>query len=285
MSQDSSPTVAASSDSHDGRVRPGVQSGLRVAAVQHDIVWEQPEATFSLVAPLIDAAAAGGADLIVLTEMFSTGFSMNADAIAESPDGPSAQFLLAQAQAHSTLVAGSIPTRMDPDALPVNRLIIAGPDGIVAEYHKIHPFSYAGEDKHYQAGTEFTRITINGVRCTLFICYDLRFADEFWVNAADTDVYLVVANWPSSRSLHWRTLLTARAIENQAYVVGTNRVGWSGYPGDDSRLDYQGDSMIIDPLGHVLGHASHDPAVLAAEIDPARVSAVRRQFPFAQDRR
>ncbi|MEP6660111.1 MAG: nitrilase-related carbon-nitrogen hydrolase, partial [Acidimicrobiales bacterium] len=112
-----------------------------------------------------------------------------------------------------------------------------------------------------------------------FVCYDLRFADEFWALAHDTDCYLIVANWPESRRHHWQSLLVARAIENQAYVVGVNRVGEGG------RLGYSGDSRIIDPLGEVIAGGARTEATLIAEVDPAMVRDVRARFPFLQDRR
>src|SRR5207237_570429 len=127
----------------------------------------------------------------------------------------------------------------------------------------------AGEHEHYAPGEKVITVEIDGVRVTPFVCYDLRFGDSFW-NAADgTDVYVVVANWPASRRLHWQSLLVARAIENQAYVVGVNRVGNGG------GLDYAGDSRIVDPMGEVLAAAAAIETVLVADIDPAVVKDVR----------
>ena len=122
-------------------------------------------------------------------------------------------------------------------------------------------------------------VEIEGVRCTLFVCYDLRFADEFWNTAADTDCYIVVANWPSRRRHHWTTLLQARAIENQAYVVGINRVGTGG------KLDYTGDSRVFDPWGEAVSAAAAQETMLLAEVDPAIVQHARTTFPVAPDRR
>jgi predicted amidohydrolase len=157
--------------------------------------------------------------------------------------------------------------------------VLAAPDGTVHRYRKIHPFSYGGEHEVYDAGAEHVVVDVDGLRVALFVCYDLRFADEFWALAHDTDCYLVVANWPESRREHWRALLVARAIENQAYVVGANRVGNGG------GLDYVGDSRIVDPLGEVLAEATGGEAVLIADVDPARVIEVRKKFPFLADRR
>lgn len=252
---------------------------MRVAGIQHDIVWEDPAANFAHLAPMIAAAAADGAQLVVLTEMFSTGFSMAVDRVAEPEDGPSTRFLVEQASEHGVWVCGSLPERPAGQALPWNRLVLASPDGVVHRYAKIHPFTYAREHEQYAAGTEHVTVDVDGLSVTLFVCYDLRFADEFWACAPDTECYVVVANWPASRRDHWRTLLRARAIENQAYVVGVNRVGQGG------KLEYVGDSMIVDPFGAVLDEASGGEATITATVDPGVVVDIRARFPFLPDRR
>jgi len=255
---------------------------MRVAAIQHDIAWEQPERTRDHVRPLIAKAAADGARLIVLAEMFATGFSMQPERIAEDEGGPSEQYLLDAAAEHDAYLVASIAQR-GPDGNYRNNAIVATPAGTVTRYAKIHPFSFAGEHERYTAGTERCTVTIEGLRVSPFVCYDLRFADEFWALAHDTDVYVVPANWPTPRHEHWRALLRARAIENQAYVVGVNRVGAV------RELGHSGGSAIIDPLGTVL--AGDDPAdesreaVYCADIDPATVRDVRAKFPFLADRR
>lgn len=252
---------------------------MRVAAVQHDIVWEDPKANFARLSPWIAAAAGAGADLVVLTEMYSTGFSMRTDELAEPPGGPSTQFLLEQADQHDLYLAGSVPERPEGADLPSNTLLLAGPGGELSRYRKIHPFTYAGEHEHYRAGDEYVTVDVRGVRTTLFVCYDLRFADEFWATARSTDCYLVPANWPSTRRSHWTSLLRARAIENQAFVVGCNRVGEGG------KLTYAGDSRIIDPAGEILAGAAGGEALLVTDIDPRVVERTRAEFPFQQDRR
>ena len=252
---------------------------MKVAAIQHDIVWEDPPATFARLAPMIADAAESGARLAVLAEMFSTGFSMHTDRTAEPLDGPSTTFLVEQATKHGIWVCGSLPARAENRDLPFNQLVLAAPDGGAHRYDKIHPFSYANEQDHFAAGDRHVTVDVDGVRCSLFVCYDLRFADEFWALAPTTDCYIVVANWPESRRDHWRALLVARAIENQAYVIGVNRVGQGG------RLEYAGDSRIVDPLGVVIGEAPPGEAVVCADVDPARVAEVRARFPFLADRR
>jgi predicted amidohydrolase len=252
---------------------------MKVAAIQHDIVWEQPVDNHARLAPRIADAAASGARLIALTEMYATGFSMAGERIAEAVDGPSARFLAEQATATGAWVCGSIPTR-DGKGLPTNRFVLVSPDGMHHVYDKLHPFSYAGEHEHYRSGNNTITVDVEGVRVTPFVCYDLRFADDFWEEAATTDLFVVVANWPAARRAHWQTLLRARAIENQAYVLGVNRVG----TGDG--VDYRGDSTIIDPFGEVLAVAEPDvEQTISADVDPARVTEVRERYPFLRDRR
>jgi len=261
----------------------GTDGALRVAAVQHDIVWHDRQANFGRLAPKIAGAVAGGAGLVLLTETFSTGFSFDTPGIGEPEDGPSASFLREQAATHDVWVGGTCP-EIDPaapadDQRPSNAFVLVGPDGTTHRYRKIHPFSHAGEERFVRAGTELVTVEVEGVRVSMFVCYDLRFADEFWGLAPRTDLYLVPANWPAKRRLHWSTLLRARAIENQAYVVGVNRVGRGG------DLDYSGDSAIIDPLGEVLVSAAGTETVLIADVDPGHVASTRSHFRFMQDRR
>ena len=142
----------------------------------------------------------------------------------------------------------------------------------------MHPFSFGGEDKWFAKGTSNVTITIENVRVSLFICYDLRFADHFWRLAPETDLYIVPANWPSVRRQHWITLLDARAIENQAFVMGVNRVGTGG------SLVYEGDSRIVGPFGEVLAEAGPGETILYADVDPQVVVDIRSTYPFLQDR-
>jgi predicted amidohydrolase len=256
---------------------------MRLALVQHDIVWNDREANFARLAPMIGAAVAGGARMVQLTETYSTGFAVDVDDLGEPEGGPSAQFLLEQAALHDVWVGGScpeIPAGSDPgDRRPANSFVIAGPDGTIHRYRKIHPFTYGGEDKHFRAGSDLVNVEIDGVRVTPFVCYDLRFADEFWQMATRTDLYLVPANWPAPRRLHWQALLQARAIENLAYVAGVNRVGEGG------GNSYAGDSRIVDPLGELLATAAVGETILFADIDPEVVARARARFRFLDDRR
>jgi predicted amidohydrolase len=257
---------------------------MKIAAIQHDIAWEDAETTRRHLVPLVGQAAASGARLVLLTEMYATGFSMHPADIAEERGGPNEQFLLAQAAEHGIWLLGSIAQWTgrpagEPGPNAQNVAVLAGPDGQLHRYAKIHPFSYAGEDKYYQAGSDFLTVTVEGLRVSVFVCYDLRFADEFWALAPDTDLYAVVANWPEPRREHWKALLRARAIENQAYFAGVNRVGVA------DGVVHVGDSAILDPLGRTLAEASLAETVLIAEVDPDEVKAVRARYPFLADRR
>lgn len=259
---------------------------MKVAAVQHDIVWEDRAATLRHLEPLVGTAAAAGARLVVLTEMFPTGFSLEPARVAEAEDGPTTDFLLRRAEAEGVWLCGSVaiwPAGTDPTApgaRAVNRFLLAGPQGSLAHYDKLHPFTYAGEHDRYAPGTRRGVILeVEDVRVAPFVCYDLRFADEFWDLAPAVDCYVVVANWPAARRTHWQALLVARAIENQAYVVGANRVG------EGDGIAYAGDSRIVAPSGEVLAGAAEIETVLVADVDPKVVGATRDRYPFLADRR
>jgi len=249
---------------------------MKVGLVQHDIVWESRDATLARVEPLVDKAVADGAGLVLLPEMFAVGFSMATATIAEPEGGPTSQWLSAQAARHGAWVAGSIP---EGAPRPKNVFVLASPDGAQHRYAKRHPFAYGGESEHYDAGDERVTVDVDGLRVSPLVCYDLRFADASWPLAPETDVYVYIASWPAPRRNHWRSLLVARAIENQAYVIGVNRVGSGG------GLEYAGDSMVIDPMGDVLCDAGGDEGVHVVDVDPARVAQVRADLPFLQDRR
>lgn len=252
---------------------------MKIAAIQHDIVWEDKEANFAHLAPMIGGAAAAGARIALLSETFSTGFSMDTAIIGEPVGGPSSQFLVEEARTHGLWVGGTCPEVPDGEERPYNTFVLAGPDGTVHRYRKIHPFTYGGEDKYYAAGQDLVTVEIEGLRVSMFVCYDLRFADEWWQLARSTDVYLVPANWPEARRVAWKALAQARAIENQAYVVACNRVG------DGNGLAYCGDSQIIDPLGEVLASGARTEALLVAEVNAEYVADCRQRFRFLQDRR
>ena len=252
---------------------------MRIAAVQHDIVWEDRDANFERLAPQIQQAVGAGAELVLLTETFSTGFSMT-PGIGEPEGGPSSQFLADRAAEHGVWVAGTCPEIEDGEQLPFNSFVLAGPDGSTHRYRKLHPFTHAGEHERFRAGEKPLTVQVGGLRITPFICYDLRFADVFWRAAPETDVFLVPANWPSPRRHHWQTLLQARAIENQAYVVGCNRVGTAG-----DGTEHVGDTRIVSPMGELLATAAGVETIVLADVDAAEVAATRDRFRFLPDRR
>jgi predicted amidohydrolase len=250
---------------------------MRVALIQMDLAWEDVAENHRRAARLLANAKEGDAVLAVLPEMFSTGFSMDADRIAQPPGGPSETFLRGEAGRLGLWILASVPEKGEPS--PRNMAMLVAPDGTVVRYAKIHPFSYAGEHRVYTAGDRVVTAEIEGVRLTPLVCYDLRFPEPFRTAAAETDLFVVVANWPDQRREHWRTLLRARAIENQAYVVGVNRAG------EGDGLRYAGDSAAIAPLGETLAEADDREQVLFADIDPEVVRKLRARFPALDDRR
>lgn len=257
---------------------------MRVAVVQHEPVWEDAAATCAALNPTVASAAAAGARLVVLPEMFACGFSMRTDVTAEPEHGPTVTWMRQQAALHGVWLLGTVPERRDDDPRPRNCAHVIAPSGAtVARYDKIHRFSHAGEVEHVApqalpAGGGLVTVDIEGVRVTPIICYDLRFADLTWGVAEQTDLFVVPASWPAPRREHWRTLLRARAIENQAWVIGANRVG------SDDGLEYAGDSAIIDPMGAVHAEAAHTPTVLHGDVHPAVVAQTRDRFRFVADR-
>ncbi|MCO5321463.1 MAG: nitrilase-related carbon-nitrogen hydrolase [Microthrixaceae bacterium] len=252
---------------------------LRTAVVQHDIEWEDRSVNLAALDPVVSAVAVQGAQLVVLPEMFATGFSPRTDRIQEPPEGPTTMFMVEQARRHGIWILGSVCVKSERAALPANVAVLAAPDGSIHRYAKRHLFSYAGEHTRMLPGTHTLTVDVEGIRVSVFICYDLRFADDFWSLAAGTDLFVVVANWPGSRRDHWRSLLVARAIENQAFVIGCNRVG------DGGGLEYSGDSLVVDPLGRLVADgAGAGETVLWADLDATVVSEVRNRYPFLADR-
>lgn len=253
---------------------------MKIAGVQTDLVWESPADNFARLAGRIAAAAAAGARLVALPEMFPTGFSMAAARIAEDADGPACQWLLSQAKACGVTVCGSVATRVAGGGKPRNLGLVAHPDGRVERYAKIHPFTFGGEPEQYASGDATLTFEQDGVRVSLLICYDLRFGELFARLAARTDLFVVLANWPEPRRDHWRTLLKARSIDTQAYVLGVNRVGTG------NALSYLGDSALWAPGGELIAEAAPgQEQTISGEVDPARVATLRRAFPMLNDRR
>jgi omega-amidase len=253
---------------------------MKVTGIQMNPIWEQPGSNQDVVWPLLEAAARSGARLAVLPEMWATGFSMRPDLLAEYEGGESETFMRTAAVRLHMAVLGSIPSKSPEWSRPRNVVVVALPDGSVHRYSKIHTFTYGGESEHYEPGDRALTVSIDGVRVTPLICYDLRFPEVFAALADRTDLFVVVANWPRPRADHWRALLVARAIETQAFVMGVNRHG------DGGGLDYRGDSMIVSPFGDVVASApSNADHLLHGDVNPIEVDHVRTTFRFLADRR
>ncbi|MEX2114752.1 MAG: carbon-nitrogen family hydrolase [Pirellulales bacterium] len=251
---------------------------MQIVACQIDIAWEDKEATHRRVRELLRGATIEPGALIVLPEMFATGFSMHVDAIAEAADGPTHAFLSEAAREHRAFVIGGVVTRA-ADGRGCNDAAVFGPNGtLIARYTKMHPFTFGGETTHYQAGDAIELFDWGELRVAPFVCYDLRFPEVFRrAVRAGAELLVVIANWPEPREAHWLALLAARAIENQAYVIGVNRAG------HDPHLRYSGKSLILGPRGETLAAAGTGEQLLMADIDKAPLVEYRCQFPALAD--
>jgi predicted amidohydrolase len=247
---------------------------LRVTLVQTDLAWQDPAANRHRLAAHFRGLL-GHTDLVVLPEMFSTGFSMDAATLAEDMHGPTIGWMREEAAALGCVIAGSLIIR---DAGRChNRLVWARPDGTLEHYDKRHLFRIAGEQDHYAAGTRRRVVDLKGWRVCPMICYDLRF--PVWSrNRDDYDLLLYVANWPQRRAHAWSTLLKARAIENLSYVVGVNRIGRDG-----NGATYAGDSVALDFLGQPLSSEGGGDRVETAVLDLESLQSYRAAFPAHLD--
>ena len=238
-----------------------------------DIAWNSPSVNVSKANAMIDDAPK--ADLYVLPEMFSTGFATCPEGIAEEEGSDTLSWMKRKAEEKDAAIAGSVA--ISSGGKYYNRLYFVKPDGSVAFYDKRHLFSYAGEDEHYTCGDERVVVEWRGVRIMLQVCYDLRFP-VFSRNHGDYDMVVYVAAWPTSRIHVWDTLLKARAMENQCYVAGVNRIG------SDPNCDYCGHSVIISPYGKEIATCEEQMECTAqADIDMERLEAFRKKFPVLDD--
>jgi predicted amidohydrolase len=247
-----------------------------VALVQAPLQWHDPQANRAAFAALL-APLAGQVDLVVLPEMFTTGFTMEPEAVAEPPGGPTDAWLRQQARALDAAITGSHVCR-DAERY-FNRLLWATPEGEPRHYDKRHLFRMAGEDRRYAPGSELLVASWRGLRCAPQVCYDLRF--PVWSRRRpdyDYDLLVYVANWPAVRGAAWRALLVARAIENQCYVVGVNRVGT-----DAKGLEYAGDSLAVGPRGELLADPGTTPGVTLVTLDYTALREFRDRFPAHLD--
>lgn len=247
---------------------------LNIGLVQFDITWENPGDNMNRIEQLLGQSS--DLDLVILPEMWSTGFTMQPEKVAEHPPGIALEWMRSQAKERNTAISGSISVVEGP--LYFNRWYCALPDGRVVHYDKKHLFSYGGEDKHYTAGTTKAIFEIKGWKIMPVICYDLRF--PAWCRNTDAyDLMMVVANWPVARIHHWDALLKARAIENQSYVAAVNRVGT-----DANGLQYNGHSSVFDMNGQELLSLGEKEGFRTQLLDKQLLTAYRDQFRFLQDR-
>jgi len=246
---------------------------LRIALGEYDTGWLDPSASLRRAASIVAAASSAGARLVVLPEACVTGWTMEPARWAEDPDGPSAMVLAGLARTHGVHVLVGLLTRADGGFY--NSAVLFGSDGgRRGEYRKQKLFAHGGEDAVYRPGGSAAVFEIGGVRVAAFICYDLRFPELFRAVAQRSDVMVVIANWPAVRRAHWDVLLQARAIENQCYVVGVNRVGEGG------GARYDGGSVAYGPWGERLVRATENGRPAIAEADAAWVAGIRDEFPF-----
>jgi predicted amidohydrolase len=254
---------------------PAAES-LFITLIQPDIAWEDKAANLKYYSDLISNIK-GQKEIVVLPEMFSTGFSMAPERLAEGMEGETVTWMRNTAQEHRIILTGSLI--VEDGGQYYNRLVWMQPDGVFSYYDKRHLFGYADEDSHYTAGSKKLIVQVKGWRICPLVCYDLRF--PVWarnVPGSEYDVLLYVANWPQRRSLAWRTLLQARAIENQAYCIGVNRIGEDG-----KGITYSGDSSVFDPLGEMLWQEADKESVYTIELSRQKLEETRKQFPFLGD--
>lgn len=257
-----------------------IMSDLKFTLVQTQLHWENRQANLNMLEQKINDLQAS-THVVVLPEMFSTGFSMKPEQFAEKTDGEAVRWMKRVAGAKKAILTGSII--VEEDGQYFNRLVWMLPNGQFGYYDKRHLFAYGEEDRHYTAGTKRLIASVNGWKINLLVCYDLRF--PVWSRQQfdeeknfEYDVLMYVANWPERRNTAWKALLQARAIENQCYVIGVNRVG-----NDGNNIYHSGDSMVIDPLGEILYHKADEEDIFTIELSKERLKEVREKFQFWRD--
>jgi omega-amidase len=252
---------------------------MELILVQYDIQWENRAANFATIHNLLKEAQPNS--LIVLPELFSTGFSMDLDKVAEADPSEAEHFITELAIRFKSTVIGGLATRAPGASLGRNEWLAVGPSGQpLARYQKNHTFSYTGESDYYQRGDEIALFDWAGFTVCPFICYDLRFPELFRQGVkAGANLFPVIANWPVARVDHWTTLLRARAIENQAVVAGVNRIG------SDPKFVYPGRSMIVDHQGKTLAEAQNEATIIRARPDLEELKNWRSEFPALLDAR
>ena len=257
---------------------------LTITTIQTNLHWENKTANLRMLEDKLRHLEQP-AEIVVLPEMFSTGFTMRPSALAEPMDGETVNWMREMSARHKIVLAGSLAIKEEERFY--NRFIWMLPNGQYGTYDKRHRFAFAGEDQFYTAGNKRTIASVKGWKINLQVCYDLRF--PVWarqqVNTRENgeatpeyDVLIYVANWPERRSHAWKTLLCARAIENKCYVIGVNRVGKDG-----NEIYHSGNSMVIDPLGEVLYHMADEEDIFTITLQKEQLENVRSKFPFWKD--
>ncbi len=254
-------------------------SSLTITLIQSNIFWEDKQANFEMFQQKIESIKEK-TEIVILPEMFNTGFSMKPELFAEKMDGETVEWMKKISAEKKIILTGSL--MVEENGKYFNRLIWMLPNGEFGIYDKRHLFGYAHENEHYSPGNKKLIASVKGWKINLQVCYDLRF--PVWARQAPGelenkyDLLINVANWPEKRSLAWKTLLRARAIENQSFVVGVNRVGEDG-----DEISYNGGSTIIDPLGEIMYQKDDEEDIFTFTIEKAKVSETRNRFPFWKD--
>lgn len=251
-------------------------SSIAITIVQTNLHWEDKKANLIMLRDKIDRIKEK-TEIVILPEMFSTGFSMKPELLAEDMDGETVLWMKKIAADKKIILSGSIIARENTKYF--NRLIWMLPNGQYGYYDKRHLFAYGDEHQHYTAGNKRLIASAKGWKINLQVCYDLRF--PVWARQSEFgeyDVLVYVSNWPEKRSQAWKTLLQARAIENQCYVIGVNRVGEDG-----NGIYYSGDSMIVNPLGEILYQKANDEDIFTCALQKNILQQVREKFPFWKD--
>jgi predicted amidohydrolase len=266
-------------------------SALTFTLIQTSLHWEDKAANLQMLEEKINSITEK-TQVVVLPEMFSTGFSMRPELLAETMDGETISWMKRLAASKKVILTGSVI--IQENGSYYNRSVWMQPNGEFGYYNKRHLFAFAQEDKHYSPGTERFIASANGLKVLLMVCYDLRFPvwarqispltpqqkreDVDTKDVFEYDILIYVANWPERRSTAWKTLLQARAIENQCYVIGVNRVGEDG-----NAIYHSGDSMVVSPLGEVLYHKANDEDIFTITLKKEDLDDVRRKFQFWRD--
>jgi omega-amidase len=252
---------------------------MKIALIQLDIAWEDKRENYARAEKFFKRAAREACDIIVFPEMFDTGFSMNISALADHGRGETSVVLSGLAKKYGLNIIAGFAEKLSGMKKAKNLAVVFDRNGsVIAKYAKMHPFSFAGEDRFFSKGNTRVIFPIEGISASVFICYDLRFPEIFRDLAKEIQMIFVLANWPVSRKDHWETLLKARAIENQCFVIGVNRTGRDG-----NGIRYPGSSHVFDPLGKDICSGSAREQFVVCDIDTRTVFKVRSRFPFLDD--